>query len=332
MSIYFFSRDERTHKLFRSSWHIASLQCGADASVVCRGFGWRNALLALRKFIGASHSRRVIFGTSEVCLYAMFSNNRDIWVFTGLGRLLIDEGLIAQAIRTFLRRMYRGQRLVVLNDEDGVVIQSAIGGRPIVIDGEGYEFLALDDRTDNSSQQLTFAYVGRLLKSKGVLQLVNCFVRNSESHWSLLLIGDSDFANRDSVPAEELSQLAQVSKGKIVCTGFRSDVRTLLRDVDVLISLSLREGLPFSILDGVAAGAHLVLSPVPGHLSFKGLPGVTFIEPHKLASFFEQISENSASFLNFDRDTRLVICKQRFGQETIIASIKEVLMEPIESF
>lgn len=325
--LWFFSRDERTHRLFRSSWHHAAEACGAAVQVVCRGFGASNAFAALRVFIGASGHRRVIFGTSEVCLYGAFSGKQDIWVFTGLGRLLIGNGLTSRAIRALLRFMYREQMLVVLNEADREVIQRAIGHNPVVLEGEGYRFPPTP-MARPARQGLTFAYVGRLLKSKGVDQLVASFARHSRPDWTLMLIGDSDFSNRDSVPAEQIRDLTQSSQGKIISTGFRSDVAALLLEVDVLISLSRREGLPFAILDGVAAGAHLVLSPVPGHLSFDGLPGVTFVEPRELGRLFEEISDNTASFLTFDRAARLAMCEQRFGHDAITASIKDLLTAP----
>lgn len=324
---WLFSRDERTHGLFRSCWHQAAEDCGAKVQVICRGLGSYKMLLALAGFIRAYKYRRVIFGTSEICLYSVFSSKKDIWVFTGLGRLLLDCSPTSRVVCALLRFVYRGQTLVVLNEADHDVIKHSIGGGPIVLEGEGYKFHSLV-RSRPAQKFLKFAYVGRLLKSKGVDQLVASFAKHSHPDWTLILIGDSDFSNRDSVAPEEIKHLALSSKGKIVCTGFRSDVLTLLLDVDVLVSLSRREGLPFAVLDGVTAGVHLVLSPVPGHLSFDGLPGVTFVEPTELGTLYELISNNPEQFLTFDRPARLAFCMSRFGHDAIIASIKSILMKP----
>ncbi len=326
MKLCFFSRDKRTHQLFRSSWHLAALQCGIESQVVCREFGVIKSLLALSRFISLSRFRRVIFGTSEICLYAMFSRQSDVWVFTGLGRLIMNEDLTSRVICALLRQLYRGQLLVVLNISDREMIRRCIGGNPVVLEGEGYKFHPLSSH-ERVQRGLTFAYVGRLLKSKGVDQLVASFSRYSQPDWTLLLIGDSDFSNRDSVSTEELDNLANSSLGRIVCTGFRTDIHSLLRDVDVLVSLSRREGLPFSVLDGINAGVHLLLSPVPGHLSFDGLQGITFVESAELGIFFERFLDNPSQFLTFDRATRLTICNQKFGQEAIIKSIKIIFKD-----
>lgn len=320
----FFSRDERTHMLFRSSWHLAAHQSGIDVRVICRGFGWSNLLLSIFSFIANFRSRRLVFGTSEICLYAIFSLKKDIWIFTGLGRLLIEKGLVSYVIGFILRLMYRGQVLVVLNEPDQSVIQQIIGREPVILDGEGYKFYSVVGARP-LSEELTFAYVGRLLKSKGVDKLVASFAQHSDPDWRLMLIGDSDFSNRDSVPAEKIKQLTYQSRGKIISTGFQSNVQSFLLDVDVLISLSSREGLPFSILDGISSGAYIVLSPVPGHMSFAGLPGVTFVEPSEINKFFEKVSENKELILKFDREVRMKICKKKFGQEAIVELIKVIL-------
>jgi glycosyltransferase involved in cell wall biosynthesis len=330
-NLWFFSRDERTHRLFRKCWHLAAQQCGIEVRVVCRGFGLIKILTAIASFIGSFRFRRVIFGTSEVCFYALFSRRQDIWVFTGLGRLLIDGGFTSQIIYGILKFLFRGQILVVLNEQDRDIIRRCIGGNPIVLEGEGYKFHPLA-APRAAQHKLTFAYVGRLLKSKGVDLLVENFARHSQPNWTLLLIGDSDFSNSDSFVGTEIDKLGHFSKGKIVLTGFRSDVSTILLNVDVLVSLSLREGLPFSVLDGVNAGVHLILSPVPGHLSFDGLPGVTFVEPIQLGSLFDQIADNPKPFLIFDRSRRLSLCKQKYGQETITLSIKSILMKSHKAF
>ena len=325
--LWFFSRDERTHRLFRSSWHRAARECGLDVQVVHRGFGIKNAARAVGNFIAARGQRRIVFGTSEICLYALFSRSQDIWVFTGLGRLLLDEGRAARAVRAFLRLLHCGQQIVVLNEQDQMVIQQSIGAPAIMIEGEGYAFCKSQPNRETKELplELTFAYVGRLLKSKGLDQLVANFAQYSSSSWTLKVVGDSDFSNQDSLTVAELQRLAQASKGRIVFTGFQQNVGAILKTVDVLISLSRREGLPFSVLDGIQAGAHLVLSPVPGHLSFSGLSGVTFVAPTGVGSFFEQILADPTRFLVFDRAARQSACERKFGQDTIVEDIKRLL-------
>lgn len=328
--IFFFSRDVRTHNLFRGSWHRAVQEGGVDAIVICRGFGLKNVFISIFRFIFSTGQCRVLFGTSEICLYSLFSTNGDVWVFTGLGRLLLDEGYLARFVRSYLRSLYRGQRLVVLNEQDQKFMQEVFGRPPFLLNGEGYQFSinSSEHKVSLNQRELTFAYVGRLLKSKGVDQLVTSFAKHSLDSWTLMVIGDSDFSNKDSMSLIDLDRLGKLSKGKILYTGFQKDVGALINSADFLISLSRREGLPFSVLDGIEAGLHIALSPVPGHLSFSDLPGVTFVKPGELGIFFERVAHVPSQFLIFDRVKRIAACRQKFSREAVVEKIKYLLFDP----
>jgi glycosyltransferase involved in cell wall biosynthesis len=52
--------------------------------------------------------------------------------------------------------------------------------------------------------------------------------------------------------------------GRVVFLGERSDVPTLMPDIDVLVLASSSEGMPFSLLEAMAAGKPVVGSRVPG--------------------------------------------------------------------
>jgi glycosyltransferase involved in cell wall biosynthesis len=323
----FFSRDKRTHQLFRKSWHIAAERCGIDASVRLRGFGIVNLIKVLCQFLKASDSPRFIFGASEICLYAFISKQSDVWIFTGIGRLLGNSCVIGVAVEKYLKVLYRQQVLVVLNYQDALYLEKVFSRQPILINGEGYKFdLKYNAERDfKVGRSVVFAYVGRLLKSKGVDILLQSFSRLFGDNWSLLLIGDKDFNNSDGVSEAMIKRSQLISKGKIRCAGFSKNVRESLRNVDIVISMSIREGLPFSVLDAVNAGAFLILSPVPGHLAFNGMDGVVMVERGELDQTLKSIMENPVKYLNFDRKKRLNQCNQKFGQEKIVDHICEVI-------
>jgi glycosyltransferase involved in cell wall biosynthesis len=328
INLYFFSRDTRTHALFRKCWHLAAENLTLNVIVVNRNFGIRNGFISIINFFQSSRGQRVIFGTSEICLYSFFSKKNDIWVFTGLGRLLTNNNLIAIFIRWYLSLCYSGQLTIVLNEHDKIFIGDILRSSPILLNGEGYFFDGYNfSHYDKVAQDgITFAYVGRLLKSKGVDEVLNNFSKYSRADWKLLLIGDSDFGNVDAISQDDLNRYSDVSLGDIVFTGFRSDVRDILRSVDVLISLSQREGLPFSILDGINAGTYLALSAVPGHLSFSGLPGVTILESGCTGQFFDEIALDPDIFLQFNRVDRLNLCIKKFGHTNIVKDIERLLV------
>jgi hypothetical protein len=156
-----------------------------------------------------------------------------------------------------------------------------------------------------------------MLKSKGIDKLISAFSEAMNLNCELYLIGDFDFKNKDSVPEELLRSYIERSDGKIIHVGYTSDVSRYLEDIDVLVSFSKREGLPFSIMDGIDAGCILFLSDVPGHRSFSILEGVYYGTPADFVLFVKKISDNPDSYFSFDELKREQIALQNWGDEAV---------------
>jgi hypothetical protein len=96
--------------------------------------------------------------------------------------------------------------------------------------------------------------------------------------------------------------------------------------MDFYVSMSEREGLPFSVLDAIDCGCFLLISPVPGHLSFRDLEGVKFISSgNDLISFFNFLNSENFRVLEFDRMQRLKICINKFSCEKIAIEIEGLI-------
>ena len=197
-----FSRDRRTHGLFRSAWTRAIADEGLSFEVYTRERGGAAAIRYAANFLRARHARRLIFGTAEIALLSLFAKRNDVFVFTGMGRLVQHDDTRARQIFRFLKITDRGQQVVVLNHDDYQLLQPIYGDRITVLPGEGY-------RVDhglvrhNYSGPLRLAYAGRLLRSKGVDILIDTCHRLSAN---LLLMGDVDFNNSDAVDSVWLAQ------------------------------------------------------------------------------------------------------------------------------
>jgi glycosyltransferase involved in cell wall biosynthesis len=152
----------------------------------------------------------------------------------------------------------------------------AVCGRSVIVlpnavDGEKFrpgprpEGLAL--RYGVRSDELVLGFSGELRASKGISHLLEVFrlVRTARPATRLLLIGD--------VHPDDRSELQRFLAGApglatgIVRTGHVRDpgaVARHLRLCDVLLLPSLREGLPNSLLEGLASGILVVASAVGG--------------------------------------------------------------------
>jgi glycosyltransferase involved in cell wall biosynthesis len=320
------SRDERTKNNFRNSWDVALGGYGL-VNHLTRGQGVRNCLVAIAKLCLSKASIKIVFGTTEILIFSLFLKKNDVYVFTGLGRLFLKKSFFKKVILFWMRGLYRGQLIIVLNQHDKRVIKKVYGGisNIYVIPGEGYSF---NNESKKIKEGVTkppykFCYAGRLLKSKGVDRLIKEFRSNSQ--FELHLFGDDDFANKDSINVSKEEKLSLQQEG-IFFHGYCDDVILKMRYMDFYISLSQREGMPFSVCDAISAGCVIFLSKVPGHLSFKHLDGVYYVEKENLSMNLYEILQDPEKLICFNRDIRLKAAINIFGINSVIEMIKRIIV------
>jgi glycosyltransferase involved in cell wall biosynthesis len=103
--------------------------------------------------------------------------------------------------------------------------------------------------------------VGRLTSPKTPEVFVDAAAMVLEDHpaTTFLLVGDG--AKREELHAQ-VGRLGV--EGKVVLTGLRSDVPEILAASDIIVHSSTHEGLPKTVLEGMAAGAPVVATAVGG--------------------------------------------------------------------
>ena len=113
------------------------------------------------------------------------------------------------------------------------------------------------------AEDTVFVFIGRLVRAKGVEELLQAFdlLRQARSDLVLLLVGDQE---------EELDPLSAAAVGRlsagrgVVRIGWREDVRPALAAADVCVLPSYREGLPNTLLEAAASGLPIVASDING--------------------------------------------------------------------
>ena len=138
------------------------------------------------------------------------------------------------------------------------------------------------------------AYVGRLVREKGVLDLLQAIalVRERVPGIRLLVMGDTLASDRGRGIQREIRDLmtAHELEKNIVFLGFREDVPSLLRLADVFALPSYREGMPLTILEAMAAARPVVTTNVRGCRE-EVVDGVTglLVEPGDVRGLAEAI-------------------------------------------
>jgi len=109
-----------------------------------------------------------------------------------------------------------------------------------------------------SSDEIVVGFVGRLVKEKGVPELIEA-VEQLGSPFRLLLIGSADPEKTDAVPQALLDQAEQ--RG-VILTGHREDTEHFYAAMDVFCLLSHREGFPRAAMEAAASGLPVVATDI----------------------------------------------------------------------
>ncbi|WP_418501171.1 glycosyltransferase family 4 protein [Flagellimonas sp.] len=108
-----------------------------------------------------------------------------------------------------------------------------------------------------------FVFVGRLVRDKGINELINAFtnLQQDSPNITLLLVGGFE-KELDPLLPETLTLME--TNEKIIATGWQNDVRPYLAMADALVFPSYREGFPNAVLQAAAMGLPSVVSNING--------------------------------------------------------------------
>jgi len=166
-------------------------------------------------------------------------------------------------LRTLLRRVLMGADVVVLLAEREMSAYRSFAPRARLVR------IANCVRVDEgepvghagSAPTLSVAYLGRLTASKGILETIEAvgILRDRGTEVRLTIAGSGEAADliRRSVAARNLQDQVQ-----LVGELFGEAKRQLWQRTDVLALPSYHEGLPYALLEAMAAGVVPVASPV----------------------------------------------------------------------
>ncbi|MBW0145286.1 glycosyltransferase family 4 protein [Sphingomicrobium clamense] len=191
---------------------------------------------------------------------------------TGLGYAFTGprtgkRAIIARIVENLYRRSLRQADTVFFENEDDrdlFLSRDLIANarKASVIDGSGID---LDHFTPAPwpDGPIRFLFVGRLLKSKGLPELIEAMRRVRQEHpeTRLTIVGPLD-ENPDAIDRVEFE--GWVAEGVVEYRGKLDDVRSELTKSHVFVLPSHREGLPRSTMEAMATGRAIITTDAPG--------------------------------------------------------------------
>ncbi|OWP87309.1 glycosyltransferase family 1 protein [Flavobacterium covae] len=123
------------------------------------------------------------------------------------------------------------------------------------------ETLKLKAQLDIAKDDFVFIFVGRLVKDKGINELITAFTNLNLSKTKLLLVGALE-SDLDPLLPETLIEIEE--NINIVNVGYQSDVRPYFKVANVLVFPSYREGFPNVVMQAGAMELPAIVSNING--------------------------------------------------------------------
>lgn len=126
-----------------------------------------------------------------------------------------------------------------------------------------YEILNFKSQLNITTDDFIFLYVGRILKDKGINELVKSFleVLKVKKNIKLLIVGN--FENEIS-PIDKEIEFQILNNPNIIYTGFQLDVRPYYAISDVFVLPSYREGFPNVVIQAGAMNLPSIVTNING--------------------------------------------------------------------
>ncbi|MDH5918570.1 glycosyltransferase, partial [Vibrio splendidus] len=187
------------------------------------------------------------------------------YVFSGMS---FKQKAIRAVILPLLRFALKRNDVVFFQNEDDYQLYNRYNllsdnNTIEVLNGSGVNLRKFKPRVDSYSK-VTFIFVGRFMKDKGVFNFIETarlLKRKYDSSISFMMFGKID-SNPESLSQTVIDGLINDNIFDRICA--TDDIYEVLKKNSVLVLPSYREGTPKSVLEGLACGLPIITTNAPG--------------------------------------------------------------------
>lgn len=186
----------------------------------------------------------------------------------GLGHSMICRGALFRIVKWLYKLSFQFVREVwfINSDDRQIMIEQKITQyeKSKLLKGEGIDCSRFSC-SPSSSERFIFLLSARMLWEKGIAEFVKaaCILKSRYPNIRCQLLGFVDSGNPSGIPRETLESWNH--DGYVEYLGSVSDVVPFVEAADCIVLPSYyREGIPFSLLEGAAAGKPLIAARSPG--------------------------------------------------------------------
>jgi glycosyltransferase involved in cell wall biosynthesis len=208
-----------------------------------------------------------IFGS----IIAKKFNLKIINSITGLGSLFLTKSIFNPIIKFIYKKTLSfSNNIIVLNEGDKVFLTTnnfIDKNKIVLINGEGVDTNFYKPICQLEDKSFKFLFIGRLIEEKGILEFISAankfLTQQQDSEIKFYILGDFDNGNRTGLTKDSFFKLID-SNQQIEYLGYKSDLRSVIANVDCIVLPSYREGLSRVLLEAASMSKPVVTTDVPG--------------------------------------------------------------------
>lgn len=180
----------------------------------------------------------------------------------------------------------------------------------------------LSNKVGLNANKMTLVFVGRLVKDKGINELIAAFKSLDHTKVQLLLVGP--YEDKDPILPENVAYIA--SAQNIFSVGFQDDVRPYFAISDLLVFPSYREGFPNVVIQAGAMGLPAIVTDISGsnEIIIEGKNGTIIpsknIEALKIA--INDMISNPTKLLALQSNARKLV-ESRYDQHIVWEAVND---------
>lgn len=220
---------------------------------------------------------------------------------TGLGSAIEGGGLLQKAICAMYKPVLKNARTVFFENSDNRDRMVKFGcvdeDKTKVLNGAGVNIEEYPFMPYPHYDEVRFLFVGRLMKEKGVDELLAAAKRLKEKYNDKVfieLVGNYEESYKETVDM-------LVSEGIVIYYGPQLDVKPFYEKCSAVVLPSYHEGMSNVLLEGGACGRPLIASDIPGcrETVIDGVSGMLF-KPQNADDLYKKMD----AFLNLSKVQR----------------------------
>jgi len=187
---------------------------------------------------------------------------------SGLGTAFLTSNWLSWFVKSLYRfALSNSQTVFFQNKDDEEFFVRAKLVRPKLVQlipGSGVDTKYFKPSTRIGEKNFTFILVARLLVEKGITEYIEAAVsvKKTNPDIRVLLVGEYPLGHPRAIDRKWLDE--HIELGTVEYHNRMEDIRSLLREADVVVLPSYREGLSKTLLEGAAMGKPIIAANVPG--------------------------------------------------------------------